>query len=292
MKCKLCKSEKTEIKNKLNIRHGSLGNQTKEKFEILFCKNCEVQHLKPFPDLNIEYYSSGEYRSDYTKKDIDVNHYFSVSDNLSSQFANAIGINYFRNKTVADVGCGAGSFLDIIKGVAAKTIAIEPTKIYHNSLEERGHLVLNSLSELKPESCDVITSFDVIEHVQSPLDFIIMKREALKKDGRLFCLTPNSNEILTKLDIDKFDEFYYRTVHLWYFNKKSFQWMAEQAKFSSYDISYLHCYDLSNFALWLKDSIPTGNARTTIFDGRINSQWKSFLEAQGMSDNIWLKAKK
>ena len=40
---------------------------------------------------------------------------------------NILGI---RNKIVADIGCGAGSFSDHISGLAEKIIAIEPTVMY------------------------------------------------------------------------------------------------------------------------------------------------------------------
>ena len=44
-----------------------------------------------------------------------------------------------------DFGCGGGSFLDSIKGIAKKTIAVEPFVGYHESLKLRGHEVYSDI---------------------------------------------------------------------------------------------------------------------------------------------------
>ena len=42
-----------------------------------------------------------------------------------------------RNKTVADFGAGGGAFLNALQGFADKTIAIEPTQIWHEQMSKK-----------------------------------------------------------------------------------------------------------------------------------------------------------
>jgi hypothetical protein len=53
-----------------------------------------------------------------------------------------VGIDWFRGRVVADLGCGTGSFLDLVKRAAAAAIAVEPTQSFHPELQRIGYLVL------------------------------------------------------------------------------------------------------------------------------------------------------
>lgn len=292
MTCKLCKSKHlTELK-KIRIREGVFGNITKEEFSIIQCEDCGIQYLEPFPSSDEDYYSNDQYRSSYSPKELDPQEYFSTAANLQLDYIAKTGLLIFKDKVVADIGCGAGVFLDLIKGVAKKTIAIEPTASYHKSLEDRNHLVYDSLNNLDDNSIDIIVNLDVIEHVDDPLKFFKDIRSKLNEYGDFFCLTPNINDILMKLDIEDFDQFYYRTVHLWYHSAKSFNWLARESGFSFTEVSFLHKYDLSNVIGWLKERRPVGLSYATLFDERLDLAWKAFLEEKGFADSLFLHAKK
>ena len=64
--------------------------------------------------------------------------------------------------------------MDFVSGVADTVIAVEPTKSYHKGLKERNYKVYSYAGEAckdYADKVDVITSFDVIEHVSEPKEF-------------------------------------------------------------------------------------------------------------------------
>lgn len=63
-------------------------------------------------------------------------YYLHDKDNLDKlQYT---GTQIFRNSSVADIGCGCGAFLDFVKGVADKIIAIEPSETYRKVMTKKG----------------------------------------------------------------------------------------------------------------------------------------------------------
>ena len=80
-----------------------------------------------------------------------------------------------RGRSIADVGCAAGSFLDNVVGLVGRTVAIEPCRDHHVSLCERGHEVFNSLEEAVEASAGTLDwtfSISVIEHAPDPCAFL------------------------------------------------------------------------------------------------------------------------
>ena len=123
-------------------------------------------------------------------------------------------IQHIRNKvsSIADIGCGAGSFLSHVSGLAKHIVAIEPTKRYHSSLRKSGYAVFSYVSDaLKKfqEGVDIAFAFQVIEHVQNPHEFLTEISSLLKPGGQLIIVTPNRDDILLKLLPEEFSPFYY-----------------------------------------------------------------------------------
>ena len=132
-KCILCGGIELDTIYKGQIRSGKFKKLTTESFSVIKCKSCGIGKLKPFPKLN---YTSSEYRELYNDTS-QISEYIQMHDHEQIPRISSIGIEKFRNKVVADLGCGGGSFLDIVKGVTSKTIGIEPFTGYHKSLKNR-----------------------------------------------------------------------------------------------------------------------------------------------------------
>tara|TARA_Y100001970_G_C14178433_1_gene828401 strand:+ start:616 stop:1482 length:867 start_codon:yes stop_codon:yes gene_type:complete len=283
--CKICKNNTVKI-YKGQIRAGEYGKNTLESYGVLQCDNCEIAFLNPFPSVD---YESQSYRLDYTGND-SVEGYFSKFDHEQTPRINRIGIEKFRNKIVADMGCGGGSFLDAIKGFAKKTIAIEPFVGYHRSLEERGHDVYQYGKELKGQEVDIIISFGVIEHTLNPLEYLNEAYGMLKDGGEIFIETDNLNDFLMKSDISEFESFFYRTAHYWYFNKNSLTNLLNKANFKVMEPGFRHGYDLSNALCWFRDRKPTGKRKIDFISESCNKAWTTFLEENGLGELLHFSA--
>ena len=289
--CKLCGTFGSIPVFEGQIRAGSPGSMTDHTYSVMECPQCGVQYLEPFPVTGVDFYETGNYRQAYDNT-TDVHAFLGKYDDDQPPRIERIGISNLRGKVIGDFGCGGGSFLDLVRGVAKQTIAIEPFQDYHSSLVERGHRVFQWGREVPESMLGLAVSFDVIEHVEDPIAFLKEIYSALKPGGVAYIATPNRNEILMQLHAERYTSFYYRTAHLWYFDAGSLAWAARQAGFPDVEVTYYHKYDLSNAFCWLRDNRPTGVGKIDLFDERLDHQWRGFLEEKGWADNLWMVARK
>lgn len=97
-----------------------------------------------------------------------------------------------RGASVLDVGCGAGAFLVKAK---ARTQDVTGVELTHTSAE-RARKAGISVFELPvgevDRKYDVVTSFQVLEHIADPLPFLTDCLAALKPGGQLIIAVPNN----------------------------------------------------------------------------------------------------
>jgi len=179
--------------------------------------------------------------------------------------------------------------------LSEKTLGIEPFSGYHESLKRRGHEIFSDIETAQSkyrEKVDSIISFGVLEHVKNPQQYLKDAYSLLKKGGKMYLETDNLNDILMKLNINSFDEFFYRTAHLWYFEDKTLKQMVDQAGFSDIRISFRHNFDMSNVMLWLRDNKPTGNGKLDFLNSSVDKNWVEFVESSGLADLVCVEMTK
>jgi 2-polyprenyl-3-methyl-5-hydroxy-6-metoxy-1,4-benzoquinol methylase len=288
--CEICGSDQWAVGRRGVVRDGAFGRSTDEGAVVAVCGGCRVERLAEGYCRDDSIYESDAYRS-LLKQGSDAESFFSENDHLQHQNLSAIWPNNLRGKVVADVGCAAGSFLDHISGLAARTIAIEPCRAYHDSLRQRGHTVLSDLqsaAEQAPGSVDFATCFSVIEHVGNPRAFLADIRRLLRPAGTLLVSTPNRRDVLMQLLPDCYPAFFYRTVHRWYFDIDSFTRCAELAELRVTEVRCIHRFGLSNAMLWMRDRRPSGRASALEFaDPVLDHVWRGQLESSGRSDYLY-----
>ena len=290
-KCILCDGINLDTIYNGQIRSGSFKKLTTESFAVIKCKSCGIGKLEPFPKLD---YTSSEYRELYNDTS-QISKYIQMHDHEQIPRISSIGIEKFRNKVIADLGCGGGSFLDAVKGVASKTIGIEPFTGYHKSLKNRGHEVFSSIEEIDAKylnNLDIIISFGVIEHTNNPIEYLQGAFTLLKKNGELYIETDNVNDFLMGIELDEFKQFFYRTSHYWYFDDSSLKKSLEIVGFENIKVGFRHGYDLSNTLLWLRDRIPTGVGKIKSISKNCNSSWVNYLEQSGQAELLHFSAVK
>ena len=291
--CTLCNTQDYEVIYDGVIRDGVVGIKTTIKHKVVKCCGCGLVRLLNNP-LTMEYYQSDEYRNAYNETS-DPFDYIEMHDNEQPPRLDKIGADFFRDKIVLDYGCGGGAFLDLVSGLSGKTLGIEPFSGYHESLIGRGHEIFSNMETAQSkykDKIDSIVSFGVLEHVENPQQYLKDAYGLLKKGGKMYLETDNIHDILMKLNITSFDEFFYRTAHLWYFEDKTLKQMAEQASFSDIKISFRHNFDMSNVMLWLRDNKPTGNGKLDFLSNGVDQNWIEFVESSGLADIVCIEMTK
>lgn len=270
-----------------SIRMGSFGKKSPDDLDVWECGDCGARYLPPVMADIEAYYKSGEYRDDLSQGNA-VDEYFRLTDNDQPHKLDLIGMHQLRGKSVADIGCGAGPFLDLVKGFASQTIAVEPNQCYHESLRQRGHQVYTWAQDVPASlagQIDAAVSYSVLEHVENPLSFLQDIRRLLKPGGMLALSTPNADDWMVANSAD-YAAFFYRKVHLWYFTAAALKRLATLAGFESCEVTFDHRFDLSNAMVWMRDKRPTGNGKLP-FDAALNAAWREHLIREGRSDYLY-----
>jgi 2-polyprenyl-3-methyl-5-hydroxy-6-metoxy-1,4-benzoquinol methylase len=293
MSCKICNGEDISVIYKGPIRDGVFGSIV-ERSQINKCNTCGISRVDECDSFEQKNYESSTYREEMGQE-LSVDDFFSHADPIQIHHLDAFWPFSFRNKVVADVGCGAGSFIDHIAGLASEVIAIEPTKMYHDSLSDRGYKVFSYANEAKTKfnnGVDIIVSFQVIEHVENPIEFLKEIYSLVKKGGKLIIATPNHDDILMKLLPKSFPSFFYRRAHRWYFDEESLSYCLEQSGFKNIDVRYKHTFGISNALAWLRDKKPQRNIELYGIGPSADVFWKDYLETSKQADTLFAMAEK
>ena len=292
MKCKICGGKNIKIIYNGPIRDGGLGKYTKEPVKMYQCDDCNViWHDKV---LNIkDFYESQEYRKSLEGSSEEKD-FYRLHDKETLDKFQYTGTTIFRNKIVADIGCGCGAFLDYLKGVATEIIAIEPSETYRTIMEKKGFHTYPYAQDIKAEKkywekIDVATSFDVIEHVEFPFDFLKDIYGMLKNGGKAIIGTPTDAPVMRNLLGEIYEKkLLFSTQHLWVLGEKNLRLMAEKIGFSIIVFKYYQRYGIGNMLGWIRDKVPKSTISASYLTNTLDNAWKSQLEEKGLADYIVL----
>lgn len=147
------------------------------EFHLLGCSNCRFQFKSPSipAEKLLACYSAAT--SDHWGMEIE------PLERNFDRMSNAIH-RHAEGRRILDVGCFNGAFLRYM-GDQWDCYGVEPCKEARLIAEERGVKVLaDTLDEIsEQEKFDVITAFDVIEHIGDPVSFFQTVRKHLKPNG-------------------------------------------------------------------------------------------------------------
>ena len=178
------------------------------------CQSCGFIFSKRIPSEQelIEHYM-GYGRNDYLSP-VTIKRYNELLDQFEK---------YRKTNRILDVGCGIGYFLEEAKKRGWEVFGTEYTDLAVNICRGKGismnQGVLNP-NGYSPESFDIITSFEVIEHINNPLEELTSFHKLLRKGGGVYVTTPNFNSLLRYRLKDTYDIICY-PEHLSYYTSKT-----------------------------------------------------------------------
>lgn len=178
------------------------------------CKNCDLVFCFKIPSEfeKINYYKNYSLSSYISP--ITIKRYNELLDNLEP---------FRKTNRIIDVGCGRGYFLKEAKkrgwevyGTEFQTINLE----YLTGENIKIKLGGLKLGDFKPEFFDVVTSFEVLEHINNPVEEIKIFNDILRKGGVLYLTTPNFNSLERLILKSEYNVINY-PEHLVYYTKKT-----------------------------------------------------------------------
>ena len=143
--------------------------------------------------------------------------------------------------------------------------------------------VYNSLKNLKKNSFDVITLFDVIEHVKNPILFLKEINSLLKKNGIILIFTPNS-ESLGFHYLEEKNNLIIPPYHLTYFNLKSFNYLPKNFK-----VIYKKTFGMDFFDIFAHQR----DSKNLLFDKNIDvNKFQKILDDLNYSNHVRVALRK
>jgi SAM-dependent methyltransferase len=172
---------------------------TKDRAQYRICGSCGLifQHPLPTRSAMIEYadtqYASGAYRDYVDSRPMKIRHF---EDRLAD-FGDRV-----TPGRLLDIGCSCGYFLEVAAahGFDVRGIEFSPNAIAAAAPSIRSRIFEGSLENLPDEGLfDVVSAFDLIEHVPDPRGFLRDCARRLKPGGVLLISTPDTDHFLRRL---------------------------------------------------------------------------------------------
>jgi 2-polyprenyl-3-methyl-5-hydroxy-6-metoxy-1,4-benzoquinol methylase len=130
--------------------------------------------------------------------------------------------------SVLDIGCGEGFFLEQLKDRTNKLFGLETYDVALEASREKGidarKEFIEDHEKEKIEIYDVITAFQVLEHVYDIKSFLDNATRLLKKGGKLYLATPNNDPWFQQYN--KYSTLNLPPHHMGLWNEKSFRNMG------------------------------------------------------------------
>jgi len=197
IQCPCCKSDEITVIGKIPPSTGFAGrhlSSTLEGHSLYSCKVCNLYFRYPRmqkDEMDALYRSGAETSWTPTEEEK------RPDWDIASRWVDSTEIE----QKVLDVGCFSGEFLTGL-GKGAALYGIEIHQQAANRARESGIIILGGdfkVLDSVEERFDIVTSFDVIEHVYDPKVFLNMLAKSAKPNGKVIISTGNTMALSWRL---------------------------------------------------------------------------------------------
>lgn len=294
MACNLCRADDTEFLFEGHDRFHDVPGT----YRLVRCRRCGLIYLDPMPTPEelARHYPTDYFP--YSRAIDDEPSWFTRWDRrygMHKRCRAVIQVAGQQRGRVLDVGCATGNFLNAMRDRGWQTFGVEPNPYAANYARERLGLDIFR-GELEQASYDtgffdLVTLWDVLEHVPDPRATLEEVARVLRPGGALVLTLPNPETWEVKLfgpywvgwDVPRHLHLFTRGVLTWYLNEADF----EIVKIISFTGRY-HIFLLS-LDLWARERCPR---MRKILLGILKS-WPVRLLGlafYSVSDRVWLSS--
>ena len=231
------------------------------KTTVYRCESCDLDFLDTWD--NVEYvkslYEGDKYIFTHNVGNDDKSNLkFNEYDKRYGYIKDTLG----KNKTLLEIGCGDGTFLDMVRSdvKVAEGVELSPPQV--KKVREKGYTCYDvMIDEMEPtQRYDIVCMFALLEHVPLIGDFLQNLKKYVHDQSHIYIEVPNLNNVLASgYDISSFRDFYYRSIHLYYFTPKSLVKLLNKYGFDA-DIHTMQQASLTNHFHWMYNNQGQANA--------------------------------
>lgn len=195
----------------------------KNKYKLYKCKSCKLLFVYPIPKIvniyNESYFSGAKNGFGYVNYDKDKEPMVSTFN----EYLNIISSLGLSKGRLLDIGAATGFFMNIAQGKGFETTGIEVSEFVAEIGKEKGLDIFTNddqLDKFSEEYFDVITMFDVLEHLENPKETLSKLYRVLKKGGLLVINTPDAESLWARVLGSRW-QLILPPEHLYYFSPKN-----------------------------------------------------------------------
>ena len=207
-----------------------------EHYRIVRCSQCGLRYSSPRPNTEFLHAEYQQVEDPIYEREL--------GGRLTTFSRNLKLVETFcKAGTILDIGTGAGTFLFLAKLNGWNVNGIEPSRWLAQKAEELYGLKINvggyGLALNIHAQLDVVTMWDVIEHVSNPLDALQVCNQVLKPGGALILSTVDAGSAYARI-MGKYWPWLMK-MHLYYFDRGTMTAYLRKAGFQTLQIrKYRH----------------------------------------------------
>ena len=275
---------------------------TKDLFTYVLCDKCGTLFVNPRPQYEVlnQFYAespSTKYWVEYFFKPVMEARRDKIfrprAEQISQKFSE------FKNGRIGDIGAGFGLFLEELRKIwgNAEYVTIEPSVEMAKICLDKGFKVIqNMLEDINgwDEKFDILTSFELFEHLYNPDNFLKKVNKLLKKDGYFLMTTLNVQGFDIQLLWEK-SKSVSPPHHLNFFNPDSIKYLMERNNFKVISIETPGKLDWNIVeGMVKKENVEIDRFWQLIIekDEETKNQFQQWLVKNNLSSHMMVEAKK
>jgi len=210
------------------------------RFHLVKCRRCGLVYINPRPtqeDLSKIYNVSVQGRREIMDS-IGYTEFADIHILKSKKFLNIVK-RYKRKGRLLDIGCATGFFLNLAKHQGFEPFGTDVSKAFCRFAKRKFNLQVfcGTLREASypNEYFDVVTMFDVLSHLPTPVEELREVNRILRKEGLLLIETGNRGELNPKA-IEVWGGVWGSPGHLYHFGTETLIRLLETTGFDCLDV--------------------------------------------------------
>jgi len=235
------------------------------------CSACKLMVLGPLPtedELRVVY--NDGYFDNAALTETDITKVYGYVDYISERVHKQTGyagicrrltrlaVAAQRPPRLLDYGCGLGFFLDSAFESGFEVQGVEFNQYAVDYIRKRyAHTVVHSAEFTGEDTYDVVTMFDVIEHLREPFETLEKVRGMLAKNGVLVVSTIDATSVTSRMMGKRLEDFRRIREHLFFFSRTNLAAVLRRCGFDVIETSSLgHSFELRLLAMRLRSVLP------------------------------------
>lgn len=285
MKCYLCKNTASKFLFKNN-------------YQLFRCDSCGLI----FYDFNRDYakFLEKQYSKGYFTGESSLKSYTDYGKDRKNIFKNMTWYideikKYKKSGKYLDVGCAYGYAMEVADNRGFDVYGIDPSDYAVSQAKKKfpKRAWVTYLSDMKfaDNSFDVISLFDVFEHLQDPKKDLQKLKKVLKKDGLLVIATGDTSSFWAKLSGRSWT-FFNPPQHIFYFNKTTAQKILKESGFDVITVTTTGKWLSLPYILHLSETVGENKLAKLLSPYILNSPFSRLALYLKLRDNMVIFAKK